>query len=196
MPGMDGYEATVVIRYELKNNIPIIAMTAHAMAGEREKCLKLGMNDYVSKPVDVDELFEKIWNVTDGIAVKNYTGKHLEKVSDFTYLIDSMRGKEKIIRDTFDVILRQIPKDLFIINDAIDKSDYETIHEIAHKMKSAISIMGAPALQSLLEQIEDKATAKKDIEYIRELNDRLNSMCSRVLEEVELEREKITSHFV
>ncbi|HZK67981.1 MAG TPA: response regulator [Paludibacter sp.] len=51
---MNGYEATTIIRNEFKNNIPIIAMTAHAMAGEREKCLSLGMNDYISKPLNAN----------------------------------------------------------------------------------------------------------------------------------------------
>jgi two-component system, sensor histidine kinase len=60
MPEMDGYEATRVIRNELKSNIPIIALTAHAMSGEKEKCLGLGMNDFVSKPFDQKELNDKI----------------------------------------------------------------------------------------------------------------------------------------
>ena len=64
MPVMNGYEAAVVIQKELKNDIPIIAMTAHAMADEREKCLSLGMNDYISKPINVNLLFEKIYDLT------------------------------------------------------------------------------------------------------------------------------------
>ena len=64
MPVMNGYEATTVIRKELKNNIPIIAMTAHAMAGEKERCLSLGMNDYISKPINANLLFEKIYDLT------------------------------------------------------------------------------------------------------------------------------------
>ena len=64
MPGMNGYEATTIIRKELKNNIPIIAMTANAMAGEREKCLGFGMNDYISKPINANLLFEKIYDLT------------------------------------------------------------------------------------------------------------------------------------
>jgi signal transduction histidine kinase/CheY-like chemotaxis protein len=62
MAEMDGYQATAYIRDELKKDIPIIAMTAHAMAGEREKCLSLGMNDYISKPFHTAELYEKIKN--------------------------------------------------------------------------------------------------------------------------------------
>jgi len=64
MPVMNGYEAATVIRKELNDNIPIIAMTAHAMAGEREKCLSLGMNDYISKPINANLLFEKMYELT------------------------------------------------------------------------------------------------------------------------------------
>ena len=64
MPVMNGYEAASIIRNNMKNNIPIIAMTAHAMTGEKEKCLSLGMNDYISKPIDANLLFEKMYNLT------------------------------------------------------------------------------------------------------------------------------------
>ncbi len=63
MPEMDGYEATKFIRNKIegpKSDIPIIALTAHAMQGEKEQCMKVGMNDYVSKPFDPQLLFEKI----------------------------------------------------------------------------------------------------------------------------------------
>ena len=60
MPEMDGYEATTIIRSELKSSIPIIALTAHAMSGEKEKCLSLGMNDFISKPFDPKDLHKKI----------------------------------------------------------------------------------------------------------------------------------------
>ena len=64
MPVMNGYETTAFIRKELKNNLPIIAMTANAMAGEKEKCLSFGMSDYISKPINADLLFEKIYFLT------------------------------------------------------------------------------------------------------------------------------------
>ena len=60
MPEMDGYTATTVIRNELKLQVPIIAMTAHAMMGEKEKCLQLGMNDYISKPLKETILYNII----------------------------------------------------------------------------------------------------------------------------------------
>ena len=64
MPVVTGYEATVIIRNELKNNTPIIAMTGYGTIGDRERCLGIGMNDYISKPVNADLLFEKIYKLT------------------------------------------------------------------------------------------------------------------------------------
>ena len=68
LPIMDGYEATSVIRNELKNNIPIIATTAHALKGEREKCLEIGMNDYISKPLQEEAVLAIIqkWLMVNG----------------------------------------------------------------------------------------------------------------------------------
>src|SRR5262245_19252346 len=60
MPVMDGYTATQVIRNDLKMDIPVIAMKAHAMAGEREKCLSFGMNEYISKPIREEQLYRLI----------------------------------------------------------------------------------------------------------------------------------------
>ena len=66
MPTMDGYEATKIIREQLpynKKEVPIIALTAAAIKGEKEKCFSIGMNDYISKPFKAEQLIEKIIKV-------------------------------------------------------------------------------------------------------------------------------------
>lgn len=62
MPEMDGYEATINIRNleSNKSTVPIVAMTAHTITGDYEKCMAIGINDYISKPFHPDELYEKI----------------------------------------------------------------------------------------------------------------------------------------
>jgi CheY-like chemotaxis protein len=60
MPEMDGYQATRYIRNDMKSSIPIIAMTADAMKGEADKCMEAGMQDYISKPFDPKDLFDKV----------------------------------------------------------------------------------------------------------------------------------------
>ena len=67
MPDMDGFEATRLIRQDGRfRKLPIIAMTAHTMAGDRDKCLAVGMNDYVPKPIDSELLFKAIGNAVGG----------------------------------------------------------------------------------------------------------------------------------
>jgi len=67
MPEMDGYEATRTIRklQNGKKDIPIIAMTAHTIKGEYERCMEIGMNDFISKPFETKELYEKIGKYTE-----------------------------------------------------------------------------------------------------------------------------------
>ena len=60
MPELDGYQTTLKIRHELQLNTPIIAMTAHSIVGEKDKCLAVGMNDFISKPVSFEKLRERI----------------------------------------------------------------------------------------------------------------------------------------
>ena len=60
MPVMNGYQAATLIRNELKNNIPIIAMTATALIGEHLRCFEVGMNDYMTKPFEFTELYKRI----------------------------------------------------------------------------------------------------------------------------------------
>lgn len=187
MPEMNGYEATTTIREELKNKVPIIAMTAHAMAGEREKCFKLGMYDYISKPINANLLFEKIYNATEFVKSWNNSAK---KVINLEYLTDIMSGKKELIKETIEIFVKQAAEDLPIINAAIDKSDYLTVKRFAHRMKSTITMMGISSLNPVLDEMETLGKEQNNMERIKVLNKKLNSTYTQALEEIKIEKLK------
>jgi len=188
MPVMNGYEATAIIRNELKNNIPIIAMTAHAMAGEREKCLSLGMNDYISKPINANLLFEKIHNLTLSAKIINNPEESNDKVCNFGYLSETMNGEKHFIKEIIDVFLKQVHEELETINNAITKTDYATIKSCAHIMRSTVSIMGISILTPVLKEMEYLGETSTGFDRIKELNKKLNLICQQAIQEIEIER--------
>ena len=161
MPKMDGYTTTRHIREELKLDTPIIAMTAHAMAGEREKCLSNGMNDYISKPINEEHLFKMI--------VK-FVGPKIEAVSaampvtalrsyqfiDLAYMKDISKGNvsyEQLVTGHF---IEGIPADVDNLETAFVMKDLPGVKRIAHDMKTSVAIMGLlPLLSNMLDALED-----------------------------------------
>jgi CheY-like chemotaxis protein len=189
MPDMNGYEATKYIREELESNVPIIALTAHAMPGEREKCLQLGMNDYLSKPIDTNKLFESIYETLRASITAQTQGT--EQVTNLQNLKDTMHGKKAAIKEMLGYLLEQVPIYISELNEAVDKIAYSDIAKLAHKIKSAILIMGAKHLEPLLNEIELKAKNNTDIDKIILLNDQLNESCKKAMNEVLQEKIKI-----
>lgn len=200
MPGMNGYEAAAFIRNEMKSNIPIIAMTANAMAGERERCLSLGMNDYISKPINANLLFEKIYDLTlpvmikePDVVIKSESVTNGENICNLRYLFDMVGGKKHLIKEITDAFLVQVPEELRCINDAVAKSDYPIIKRISHTMLSSVSIMGISVLEPVLKSMEVLAVKASDSdreEKMKELNLTLNLLCRQAIAEIEIEKHK------
>jgi PAS domain S-box-containing protein len=188
MPEMNGYETTFTIRHNLKSEVPIIAMTAHAMAGEQDKCLALGMNDYISKPINANLLFEKMLQATSSSSMDVKEQTHRARVINLNFLIDSMGGKKEVIRETIDIFLSQVPEDIAILNEAVNTGDYQRIKNYAHKMKSTVSLIGMHDLEPVLVEMENLGAVKKDIDRIKELNKTLNDLCKQGIEEMQQER--------
>lgn len=138
MPEMDGFEATRNIRlWEAENNIhtPIIAMTAHALKGDRERCLEAGMDDYVTKPLDV----KLLWEVLD---------KWIENKEETKNIIDSLNLKEDINQETFfdsglpmdeGLFGESIVADHKVVSQEIDiKVRYDTIADVPLDLTTAL----------------------------------------------------------
>lgn len=193
MPVMNGYQATVIIRNKLKSNIPIIALTANALPGEKKKCLQLGMNGYVSKPIDAIHLFNTIYKLTSKIVSTKQTVTNFEsltadadKVCNMDYLMGATRGNEKIINNIVAVFFKETRKELIFLNDAIEKTNYPVISHISHKIKSAFSILGISVLDPVFKEMEQLSSGTSSIGYIELLNRRVHRVFNQAKAEMEL----------
>ncbi|MGG7664726.1 ATP-binding protein [Dyadobacter sp. BHUBP1] len=180
MPGMDGYAATRAIREELKLAIPVIAMTAHAMEGEKEKCIRLGMDDHIAKPVRESELDRVLAAYTLPLSGKGIPANAF-KVIDLDYMREISNGDatyEKLVTEQF---LHLMPRELEALSAAVGKRDRGEIRRIAHGIKTTISIMGLNALlDEPLDLLENGPAGKEDIAGPAE---QILSICKEALEE-------------
>jgi CheY-like chemotaxis protein len=162
MPGMDGYTATQEIRLKLKLDIPIIAMTAHVFAGEREKCLSYGMNEYIAKPINERELYRLIMLFTGMAAPASGLRKDRNNEDDaafrfinLQYMRDISAGSKEYERTVTEQFIEAIPSDISALEMALANRDLTTLRQTAHTMKTTISVMGlSEALHSLLDELE------------------------------------------
>lgn len=187
MPIMDGYIATQKIRKELGVNIPIIAMTANVMNGEKEKCLRYGMNDYISKPFkekDLHALISKYLDtkikhnesrIDDGGNVKN--NEHSTKIVDLNELFILARGNNAFIEEIIDIFLKQNPSDLKDIDSGIQKNDFDSVRAAAHRMKTSIGFMGMKQLLPALDSMERMAEKKEKSEELISLFNKIKNDC-------------------
>ncbi|HET6996634.1 MAG TPA: response regulator, partial [Chitinophagaceae bacterium] len=173
MPQMDGYTATTKIRTELKSDIPVIAMTAHAMAGEREKCLSYGMNEYIPKPIRENELSKIINNIlnTNRKAEKekdNIPGQ-IPKVLDLGYLRELSGGNATFEVSMIEQFLEQMPGELEALEQEFNKKNYVQVAQVAHNMKTSVSFMGlTEKLGDYLDYIEINAPIQEKNRDTRE----------------------------
>jgi signal transduction histidine kinase/DNA-binding response OmpR family regulator len=184
MPKMDGYTATYHIRNDLNLDVPIIAMTAHAMAGEREKCMSHGMNEYIAKPVNDDDLFKLILKFIPGasrleqpVAINEYTYQYI----DLNYMKDISKGNtayEKLVTSQF---IELTLTDVNTLKNMFSAEDFAGLKSTAHNMKTTVAIMGLlPALEADLDELEQATTA--DTETLRLIND-ITAVCLNAIDD-------------
>ena len=188
MPVMDGYTATEQIRHTLQLDTPIIAMTAHAIAGEKEKCLSSGMNDYLSKPLHEQALYNVIAQLAGRPLLthieKNNAATHV--AGDYLYInLEYMKAisggdaeYEKTVTEQF---LEIIPEDLQAMETAYKNNNLPLLQQLAHNMKTSVSVMGLTGtLQPHLDAIEQEQT---NTAIIREHLTSVQAICTPALEE-------------
>lgn len=159
MPVMDGYTAARKIRNELKSDVPIIAMTAHAMPGEREKCLSFGMSEYIAKPVKQEELSQLISKFTTFVQRDASNGSSSTGITwqfiDLQYLQEVSAGDTAYEKSAVQKFIKAIPVALDELELSIKLNDTAKMRAIAHNMKTTISVMGLNTLLNpVLDEIE------------------------------------------
>ncbi|HVG40249.1 MAG TPA: response regulator, partial [Chitinophagaceae bacterium] len=177
---------TSVIRNELKSTIPIIAMTAHAMAGEREKCLGMGMNEYISKPIKENELYNIIQQYTDTAPAekKECNGEQASGVVSLDYLKELSMGDATFEHAIMRQFVVQIPEELDLLKEAIDLKNHTKIKSIAHGLKSSVAYLGLhPILYPHLQRLEAEAITKIDENHFEEDWQKVEEVCQQAVAE-------------
>jgi PAS domain S-box-containing protein len=195
MPEMDGYTATQYIRNNLpkdKAGIPIIAMTAHAIVGEAEKCISIGMNDYISKPFNRNTLYEKICALlkevpqTEQQAVsESVQPKRTFEFIDLTYLSELAEGSEDFIVRMIRAFLVQTPQLIDQMKQGADSGNWQEVRAAAHKMKPSMDFIGIHSLKSVVAAIENDAHERKNLDKIPFMIAEVHRVCDKAMQELE-----------
>ena len=180
MPEMDGYETSRQIRAANSaahfKNIPIIAMTANAMQGDREKCIQAGMNDYIAKPIDVDILIEKllIWlpsfqqktqpqkqqnSVVEQSIIENTISTPTETLDIWDHASATKRvmGNERLLLTLINMFLDDMPKKIQQLKTAVEDNSVKDVRHFAHTIKGIAANLSGLELQAQSNTLEEAA---------------------------------------
>jgi CheY-like chemotaxis protein len=199
MPEMDGIEATAVLRAKERQSgrrTPIIAMTAYAMKGDREMCLEAGMDDYVSKPVRPQQLFEAMERVLNRearrleLAAAPAAADSDGQVVNWDEALANAGEDRELLADMVSLFLRDLPELWRRVQEAVASQDATRLAKAAHRLKGESSVFGAHRALALALQLErmgkendlspaDGTVQQCELELNR-MRRELESFCERV----------------
>ena len=182
MPVLDGCQATGVIRekeQESGRHIPVIAMTAAAMKGDREKCLEAGMDDYISKPIDPEHLYDMLdeysqqqsrretepaegdtqhgqaeTEATEVAAASGESAAQSADVIDLDQAVERIPGGPEAVKEMALLMMEECPRLMKLIRDGLANRDAKVVGRGAHTLKSAADVFGAQAVVAIAIRIE------------------------------------------
>lgn len=166
MPVMDGLEAAAKIRKDINKTIPIIALTANAIKGESDRCRAAGMNDFLSKPFEEEELIQMLCHWLESGSIESKSNKQAlqtKRLYDLSSLNRISQGNTAFLKKMVTLFNEQVPKSVQEMKDALQQKDFTKLRSIAHKIKPAIDNMGIAALHQVIRDIEKNAAEAPDI---------------------------------
>jgi CheY-like chemotaxis protein len=211
MPEMDGFEATDYIRNTMNLNIPIIALTANVTTVDLEKCKAVGMNDYISKPVEelmlhkkiVDlvkkPILEKPIEVKENSALNKEVEQENEKIdkvkcTDLTYLKQRTKSNQKLLAEMISLFLEQTPPILFAMKQSVANKDWPSLHKAVHKLIPSFAIMGISAdFENKAKKVQEYAKTEQNTNEIPDLVVQLDKVCVQACEELNAAFNKLKS---
>lgn len=166
MPEMDGLEATLHIRNQLKLVTPIMALTANAFRHDIDKYLRAGMDNFVTKPFSEEELYAKMFPfLKENETLDSVTNTPLY---DLTGLEELSHGDEKFVKHMLQLFVKVSNEAITELEDALENSDYQQISKTAHRIKPSIDNMGIVTLKDKIRALE-KFPADGDSEARKKL---------------------------
>lgn len=184
MPTMDGLETTQHIRALEKahQHVPIVAVTAHAMASERSTLLKSGMDDYVTKPIDTQQLIHIINRWTnrtisaDAGTLLPITSSIENAAVDIAMGIRLANGKEDLATEILAMLIDSLPQEQQDIQTCFEQKDYANLLEHVHRLHGGTRYTGTPKLQIAAKELEE-SIKKRNYE---QLNQHMNTLLQEI----------------
>jgi PAS domain S-box-containing protein len=191
MPEMNGFEATAYIRNVLKSDIPIIALTADVTTTDLAKCKAVGMNDYISKPVDERVLYTKIINIVNQtrtdkedveIAVE-YVIK--SKCTNLDYLNLRTKSNPKLMMEMISLYLEQTPPLINAMKQSLKDRHWGLLYASVHKIIPSFAIMGMNHdFENIAKKVQEFAGSQQQTDGIQEMVLKLETVCLQACDEL------------
>jgi hypothetical protein len=197
MPVMDGIEATKRLRASEQGiRMPVVAMTANAMPIDRERCLKAGMDDFISKPIEFAELRRVLGryappgsdqtndseNTIAGSDQAAFSGEYV--AVDFDYAGALLAADQEVVDIIADVFQEQWPLDLARMRDGAGAADQSLVLHAAHSLKGTLGLFGAKPAVALARQIEEMVQTGQQTKQVCDKSD-INQLVDRLIIQVD-----------
>ena len=178
------------IRNEMKSSIPIIALTADVTTVDLKKCKSVGMDDYISKPVNETILYSKIVKILEKVNQKKSKEMELAKPRciDMEYLMQRTKSNPQLMSEMIALYLEQTPVLISTMKQSFNDKDWDTLQATVHKMIPSFSIVGINQdFENMAKKVQEFASKQNEENDILEMVLQLENICSQACRELEEE---------